>query len=423
MTTFSKYFQQAARQLACDEVIHVGETCWQSTVWNFTGTIASCTKFVLPLALIPIIMKIRHLNKDVFRQSFRMFVDFFLGAWLVSGLGLSNICLFRKLFGCFYYPTVLAVPSGLGAFISSWVLAERANYHYAHGLSTVAFQVSLLRGDFYIFRILRNSRWAITIAFMLLNATLMHGLRENRSGRFYWLTQPLKPKTDYHEFYEESQYMDKLSPIVRSQIKCCAHEMNCDSYIYEGIKKFFKFGLGLEIARNIIYNYSLILKNPLKFFEVFFKRLNWNLVLFLVGYVGIYRFLNCWLSRRNIYLSEEVSKKDNKLASLLCGLVFYLYPDQSIFSHTAITIIEIYWKLYYEQIKSFVTWIPLDKIKIIHIVFPIVFGYVTHIRAFNPWLAPPILKKLMHLSTNYKDAAIVTKYHELLFGLTPQFIL
>lgn len=86
----------------------------------------------------------------------------------------------------------------------------------------------------------------------------------------------------------------------------------------------------------------------------------------------------------------------------MCGLVFYLYPDQSIFSHTAITIIEIYWKLYYDQIKSYVTWIPLDKIKIVHIVFPIVFGYVTHIRAFNPWLAPPILKKLMHLSTNYK---------------------
>lgn len=52
MTTFSKYFQQTARHLTCDEVIHVGHTCWQSTVWNFTGTIVSCTKFVLPLALV-----------------------------------------------------------------------------------------------------------------------------------------------------------------------------------------------------------------------------------------------------------------------------------------------------------------------------------------------------------------------------------
>lgn len=76
---------------------------------------------------------------------------------------------------------------------------------------------------------------------MLLNATLMHGLRENRNGRFFWLTQPLKQKTDYHAFYEESPLMDKVSPVVHSQIKCCAHEMDCDSYIYEVSFRIFFF--------------------------------------------------------------------------------------------------------------------------------------------------------------------------------------
>lgn len=136
---------------------------------------------------------------------------------------------------------------------------------------------------------MRNSRLAITIAFIFMNAALMHGLRENQTGRFYWLTQPLKSKTEYHAFYEESPVMDKISPIVRSQIKCCAHEDSCDTFILTGIKKFFKFGLGLEIARNIIYNYSRILRNPLNIFPIFFKQLNWNLILFLVGYVGVYR--------------------------------------------------------------------------------------------------------------------------------------
>lgn len=199
-------------------------------------------------------------------------------------------------------------------------------------------------------------------------------------------------------------------------------------FYFQGVKKFFKFGLSLEVARSIIYNYPKILRNPLNIFNVFFKRLNWNLVTFLAGYVGIYRvnkskknltivlitvvltkfiiftlqFVNCWLNRRNIYLNEEVSKRNNQLASLLCGLVFYLYPDQAIFSHTAVTIIEIYWTLYYDRIKAFLKWIPLDKIKMLHIVFPIVFGYMCHIRAFTPWLAPAMLKKLMHFSTNYK---------------------
>lgn len=66
-----------------------------------------------------------------------------------------------------------------------------------------------------------------------MNTILMHGLRDNRTNRSYWITQPQKPKSDYHEFYEASPVMDQLSNIVRSQIKCCAHEKNCDSFIWE----------------------------------------------------------------------------------------------------------------------------------------------------------------------------------------------
>lgn len=93
--------------------------------------------------------------------------------------------------------------------------------------------MSLLRGDFYILKILRNSLLALTIAFMLMNTMLMHGLRENQTNRSYWIVQPQKPKSDYHEFYEASPIMDQMSNIVRSQIKCCAHDNNCDSFIWE----------------------------------------------------------------------------------------------------------------------------------------------------------------------------------------------
>lgn len=78
---------------------------------------------------------------------------------------------------------------------------------------------------------------AISFAFMILNTILMHGLRENKTGRFYWITQPLKRKVNYHEFYEISPIMDHVSPVVRSQIKCCEHEHNCDSYIIDVNRK------------------------------------------------------------------------------------------------------------------------------------------------------------------------------------------
>lgn len=143
---------------------------------------------------------------------------------------------------------------------------------------------------------------------------LMHGLRRTQNGHFYWITHPLKCKLNYNEFYESSPAMDRIAPVTRSQIKGCDHEHNCDTYIMEvnvfyswredeadrliknasiqiqkGLRKYFTFGLGLEIARSIIFNGSLVMKRPLAIFSLFTTRLNWNLISFLVGYVGIYR--------------------------------------------------------------------------------------------------------------------------------------
>lgn len=197
-------------------------------------------------------------------------------------------------------------------------------------------------------------------------------------------------------------------------------------FILKGIGRFLKYGFCLEIVRNLISNYDLILRNPMK---ILLKRFNWNLIVFLVGYVGIYRvwilffffcwnfiwmenkdfkfqFINCLTSRHNTYLREEESNSGHKLASFLSGFTFYFYPNLAVFSHATITIVELFWNKYYEQIKSYMKWIPLDKIKMMGIIFPIVFGYVLHIRAFTPWLAPSMLKKLMHLTTNYKYNSI-----------------
>lgn len=82
----------------------------------------------------------------------------------------------------------------------------------------------------------------------------MHGLRENKTGRFYWLTQPLKRKVDYHEIYEVSPIMDHLAPVVRSQIKCCEHENNCDSYILGVNKKLPILKLSIPLMVRFLFS-------------------------------------------------------------------------------------------------------------------------------------------------------------------------
>lgn len=110
--------------------------------------------------------------------------------------------------------------------------------------------------------------------------------------------------------------------------------------------------------------------------------------------------MNCLGNRRNVYLDEDDERNTFKLAAFLSGLAFYFYPDFSIFSHIVITVVELYYKLNKDRIKSFVPWIPLDKINMMHVFFPPLLGYLLHIRSFTPWLAPQMLKKFMHLTTD-----------------------
>lgn len=51
MAVFSKYFLQTVNTKKCAEIIHDG-SCIDSTIWNFTHSISTCVKFVLPLALV-----------------------------------------------------------------------------------------------------------------------------------------------------------------------------------------------------------------------------------------------------------------------------------------------------------------------------------------------------------------------------------
>lgn len=91
------------------------------------------------------------------------------------------------------------------------------------------FETFLNRGGHRV----RNARLVLTFVFMALNAMLMHGLRRTENGHFFWITQPLKRKSDHHEFYEASPTMDHIAPVSRSQIKGCDHEHDCDAYIME----------------------------------------------------------------------------------------------------------------------------------------------------------------------------------------------
>lgn len=58
---------------------------------------------------------------------------------------------------------------------------------------------------------------------------------------------------------------------------------------FQGIKEYLKLGIGVEIARNILFNFDSMVKKPISIPVMFAKKTKWNLIAFLAGYVAIYR--------------------------------------------------------------------------------------------------------------------------------------
>lgn len=140
---------------------------------------------------------------------------------------------FRRIVGRFNYLTVLPIPGGLGAVICTLVLPLKVVDHYAHGLSSIAAEISLSRGDFYIFKWMKESRGLFTFAFMVVNGLLLHGLRENNDNGFYWLIAPNKRRRDEQDIAEDSPIIECLIPHTKSQPKSCPHANSCDYHIIE----------------------------------------------------------------------------------------------------------------------------------------------------------------------------------------------
>lgn len=115
------------------------------------------------------------------------------------------------------YFNVLALPSATGAAVCSLFLWDDVVHTYAHGLSSICVEVLLKGSDFFLLKCLRTSKYAFTCALMIVNVFLLHGLRANVDGGFYWLIQPLQKRTSHQEKHGQS----------------CDHDGDCISYVSE----------------------------------------------------------------------------------------------------------------------------------------------------------------------------------------------
>lgn len=107
----------------------------------------------------------------------------------------------------------------------------------------------------------------------------------------------------------------------------------------------------------------------------------------------------CLLNR---YFGNETSI-GNFLAAFLSGSAFYFSPDASIFGHASACVIETLWARYCASDLPKPELVELfNRLPIARLFYAFGVGYLFHVRAFYPYLAPSLLKKIMQYVTNHQ---------------------
>lgn len=104
----------------------------------------------------------------------------------------------------------------------------------------------------------------------------------------------------------------------------------------------------------------------------------------------------------NRYFGSETSL-GNMMAAFIAGSAFYLSPDVSIFGHASACVVETLWERYYTSNIPKPELVELfNKLPISRLFYAFGVGYLFHVRAFYPYLAPGLLKKIMQFVTNHQ---------------------
>lgn len=192
--------------------------------------------------------------------------------------------------GRFTFATVLAVPSFCSATVCALLASHRLVAMFAHGLLTLAIEVSVARGDGALLRLVRDSpRWR-TAAFMLTNAWLMCELSRS-VGRNLWLLQPVRSGCEGRAVDENNN--DATTPVqINGKLsRCCgkAVQTPCSAHIRDEVFRYTQLGLGVEVLKALACQLDQLKVDPLGVLLRLPMRIDCNLTAFLISYSGLYR--------------------------------------------------------------------------------------------------------------------------------------
>uniref|UniRef100_A0A4Y0BH41 Transmembrane protein 135 N-terminal domain-containing protein n=1 Tax=Anopheles funestus TaxID=62324 RepID=A0A4Y0BH41_ANOFN len=254
---------------------------------------------------------------------------------------------------------------------------------YFNMMLEVMIKKSKLR---YVQKLRQSKLWA-TVCFMLFSAKIMDVLRVGTVNQF-WI---MYPATSKHDKMENTPQKRKSTP--------CLHDASCRSYVFDGIWKYALTGFTIEAARALVSKGSLMYGEPSRFLQELRKAIGLALPLFLASYVGSFRCISCWLAH---HTGSEHSGHA-RLAGLLSGVSYLIYPKYQIFTLGFTKLLEMSWEHHLNTSKEKSDWLKLlQRIPFLRIVHMLSIGYMYHALVFHSHLSPPFNAKCVNYCSGFR---------------------
>nr|XP_014089852.2 uncharacterized protein LOC106617289 isoform X1 [Bactrocera oleae] len=361
MVEISKLYQPPYNCLTCSELLmHGGLTCKQLFGWNWYRCSMGCLKYFLPLAVSPLVLRPRSLNRETLLNILRYYLETSLWGSTSTALTFYCICFYRRLFGRYYLLSASFLPA-YTAFQLSWFYPIRTVRLFGTATTQAILETWLRKQNYFI----THSLPIQTLVFMLSSAIVLHFKRRKEFNGFWFI----QPNTD--ELQQKD--VENLEDLKKSG-KCLHEGTSCTKYILNGMSSYLMYGVPLDLLSTITKR-----KMPRRLSDL--KMIRFEMTAFFLSYVGIYRLSSCLLTRYTRYGTGQ------HLLSAGLGGLSYFFLNKLEFSVLAFVIaVQAFWQSYCCQqvekpenkITTFLKSVPFAKLLV-----PYNLAYLTHVFIFH----------------------------------------
>uniref|UniRef100_A0A0A1WP46 Transmembrane protein 135 n=1 Tax=Zeugodacus cucurbitae TaxID=28588 RepID=A0A0A1WP46_ZEUCU len=374
MAAMSKLFEYLIENdVKCTNFFHK-YSCKTNSLLITYKFLLSNMKYFAPIIGLPLLLRIRSLNKKVLLATLQYYVEAVMTGTAIGWSVIVSICISRHIFGKFTYLSTLLLPTFVGSFGQYIVPSPRVHRLFAITIFQCTLESLIIQKKTVLAKLIANSSLLRTFMFMCCSALILNAKRRKAFNGF-WLMEPTP---------QNAATVDQEANGDNGTCNStCGHKIkSCKQYALQGIRNFMMTGLALDAIKMLLANVPADVNGFTAKLWVKLKTFKIRSAALLTSYVAIYRLLHCYFNRN----FGGDSQLKHGAAAFLSGSCFIFFPKLTLLCYALILGVQISWKelttyLSAERFGGSFEWI--QRLPCRQIIYPAAVAYLVHTYALR----------------------------------------